>query len=981
MHRRLLPCLLLLLAASPLLAQDESVKPGINDHFKDPDLKKFIGTFEGESREIFSRREAILKACKIKSGMAVADVGAGTGLFTRLFAKEVGPRGKVYAVDIAQKFLDHIKKAAKEAKLDNIETVLCDQKSSKLPANSVDLIFICDTYHHFEFPQRTLATLHKALKPGGQIVLVDFHRIPGKSRKWLLDHVRAGQDVFVKEIETAGFRKVGEEKGLGLKENYFVRFEKVEAKKKTPTSLRFNRDVRPILSDNCFACHGPDKSKRRGDLRLDTKEGARGTVVPGKPDESELIKRLLHDDVKKKMPPAKATRRPTKKQIETIRQWVAEGAKWEPHWAFILPTRPTPPVVHGAVNPIDAFLLERLKKEGLSFSKEAPRPTLIRRLSFDLTGLPPTPAEVSAFINDRRPDAYERLVDRLLASPRFGERMALDWLDSARYADSNGYQSDRDRIMWPWRDWVVRQFNANVPFDTFTVEQIAGDLLPRATVQQQLATGFHRNHPLNGEGGRIAEESRVDYVVDRVDTTATVWLGLTLGCARCHDHKFDPFTSKEYYQLYAFYNSIDESGAVDRGGNANPVLEMATPEQEKKRAELKKEVAVAEAKVKGADAKTKPAAEKELKAKRDALTKFERGIVNVMVMRDRPKPRESHILIRGAYDKYGAKVEPLVIEKLARAPAGSPKNRLALARWLVDPKNPLPARVLANRYWQLIFGTGIVKTAEDFGVQGEPPSHAELLDFLAVEFRDSGWDTKRLIRLMVTSRAYRQSSATTPALREKDPLNRLLARSSRYRLPSLMIRDQALALSGLLVEKIGGPPVKPYQPAGIWEEFSFGFIRYTQDHGDKLYRRALYTFWRRTVAPTNLFDVAARQVCEVKPVRTNTPTHALITLNDVTYAEAHRVLASRVLREGGDDKIGWLFQLATGRRLNGTERMVLARALARLRLHYEKAPEQARALIRAGEYPVDDKAGPAELAAWTGLCGLVLNLDEVITRE
>ncbi|MBY0232627.1 MAG: PSD1 and planctomycete cytochrome C domain-containing protein [Gemmataceae bacterium] len=742
--------------------------------------------------------------------------------------------------------------------------------------------------------------------------------------------------------------------------------------------LEFNRDVRPILSDACFACHGPDKAKRKGGLRLDTQEGARGTVVPGKPDESELVKRLLHHDPKKRMPPAASVRRVTKEETDILRRWIAEGAKWQPHWAYIVPQRPAVPAAGGA-NPIDAFIRDRLIREKLGPSPEAPRSTLLRRLSSDLTGLPPAPEEVRAFVEDKRPDATERLVDRLLASPRYGERLALDWLDSARYADSNGYQSDRDRIMWPWRDWAVREFNRNAPFDRFTVEQIAGDLLPGATSDQRLATGFHRNHPLNGEGGRIAEESRVDYVVDRVDTTATVWLGLTLGCARCHDHKFDPFSSKDYYRLYAYFNSIDESGAVDRGGNANPVMEFATPAQEKRRAELRAVLAEKEKRRKEAPPKARGSADKEAKAARDALNAHERTILNVMVMKDRPKPRDSFILVRGAYDKYGEKVEPGVIESLAKPTEKAP-NRLALARWLVDPKNPLPARVLVNRYWQLMLGAGLVRTPEDFGVQGEPPTHPELLDWLAVEFRED-WDLKRLLRLMATSDAYRQSSAMSAALKERDPQNRLLARASRFRLPSVMIRDQALAHAGLLVDRGGGPSVKPYQPAGIWEEFSFGFIKYVQDHGEALYRRSLYTFWRRTVGPTSFFDTAARQVCEVKPVRTNTPIHALVTLNDVAYAEAYRVMASRVLREGGEDKLGWLFKLATARTPTARERAVLSRAMERLRAQYKADPASAKEVLKAGEWPVDEKADAAELAAWAGVCSLVMNLDEAITRE
>jgi len=968
------------LMVASLEAQEKSVKPGINEPFKNPDLKKFLSTFEGESREIFSRREAILKAVGLKAGMQVADIGAGTGLFTRAFAAQVGPDGKVYAVDIAKKFLEHIDQTAQEAGLKNILTVLGTDRSTELKPGSIDLAFICDTYHHFEFPQRTLASLHAALRPGGKLIVIDFHRIPGKSRAWLLEHVRAGQEVFRKEIEEAGFRFLEEVTDLGLKENYFLRFEKIDPKKPARPQkpkpqegkLQFNRDIRPILSDACFTCHGPDKAKRKAGLRLDQEESAR--AVLGKPEDSELLFRLTTDNPHQVMPPPHSPRQLRKDEIALLQRWVAQGAPYEPHWAFVAPS------VRGPVA-IDPYIDAALTRVGLTANEQAPRSTLIRRLSLDLTGLPPTPAEVDAFVHDTRPDAYEHLVERLLASPRFGERFAMDWLDSARYADSNGYQSDRDRTMWPWRDWVIRAFNANLPLDQFTLEQLAGDLLPGASREQILATGFHRNHPLNGEGGRIAEESRVDYVVDRVDTTATVWLGLTLGCARCHDHKYDPFTAKDYYRLYAYFNSIDESGAVDRSGNANPVLELPTPAQEKQRAEQDARLRQLEAGLKAAPAKIRPSIEKELKAARDAKAALERSILNVMVLRDRPTPRDSHVLVRGAYDKYGEKVTPGVIDWLAPPPADAPANRLALARWLLDPRHPLTARVLVNRYWQLFFGTGLVKTPEDFGVQGEMPSHPELLDMLAVEFRESGWDLKRLVRRIVTSEVYKRSSRQTEEQRERDPLNRWLARGPRYRLPSLMIRDQALALSGLLVEQIGGPPVKPYQPPGIWEEFSFGFIRYQQDHGAALYRRSLYTFWRRTVGPTNLFDTAARLVCEVKPVRTNTPLHALITLNDVTYAEAYRVLAERVLREGGSDRIGWLFKLATARAIHPRERAILERTYQRLLAEYRAHPHAAEQVVGVGEWRVPSDLAVAEVAALAGVCSLVMNLDEVITRE
>jgi hypothetical protein len=751
-----------------------------------------------------------------------------------------------------------------------------------------------------------------------------------------------------------------------------------------PAPLAFNRDVRPILSDACFHCHGPDRAKRKAGLRLDTAEGAKSVLGPGKPAESELFARITTHERDKRMPPARSGRSLSAAQVAVLERWIRQGAAYQDHWAYLAPKRPPVPVAPGATNPIDSFILAKLNGRGLSLSPAAPRSTLIRRLSLDLTGLPPTLGEVDAFLADSRPDAWERLVDRLLVSPRFGERMALDWLDSARYADSNGYQSDGTRTMWPWRDWAARSFNANMSFDRFTVEQIAGDLLPGATTEQKLATGFHRNLPLNGEGGRIAEESRIDYVVDRVDTTAAVWLGLTLGCSRCHDHKYDPFTQKEYYGLFAYFNSINESGAVDRGGNAAPVLALPTPTQLKRQAELRAQLAALEHEERKADPKAKGDLPKKLKVKRDELAAFERTIVSVMVMEDRPKPRGTFVLVRGAWDKPGRRVTHGVPAKLGPLPKDAPPNRLGLARWLVGANNPLTARVIVNRYWQMLFGAGLVKTAEDFGVQGEAPSHPELLDWLAVEFREGGWDLKALLRTIVSSSTYRQSSRVTPSLRERDPDNRLLSRAPRFRLPSTVIRDQALALSGLLFERLGGPPVRPYQPPGIWEEMSFGRIRYRQDHGPDLYRRSLYTFWRRTVSPPNLFDTAARQVCEVKPSRTNTPVHALVTLNDVTYVEAARVLAEEAMRRGGKgpaQRLAWLFRRATARRPAPRELAVLQRAHKRLLGQYRADLPSALALLKVGETPADATKDAAELAAYAGAASLILNLDEVITRE
>jgi hypothetical protein len=758
---------------------------------------------------------------------------------------------------------------------------------------------------------------------------------------------------------------------------------------------------------------------------------------------------------------------------------------------------------------------------------------LIRRVTLDLTGLPPSLEEIDAFLRDRSPNAYEMVVDRLLASPRFGERMAWDWLDAARYADSNGYQGDPERTMWPWRDWVVRAFNVNLPYDQFTIWQLAGDLLPRdpnaGSQDPILATGFNRNHMHNGEGGRIPEETRVENVFDRVETTATVWLGATFTCARCHDHKFDPFTMRDYFGLYDFFNQSSEDGRAGggvRSGQIPPVLDLSTPAEEERleRAdqrrnaaaqqveefELKKfprppgapltesdaarlpgnlpiYIAQTEPKKRGVDTlveainyfKKRDAAYADVLKnllgavrERDAA---QAGITRVMVMDTLEKPRDTFVLVRGAYDKPttnqvfaamparlagSARVSPADFgvspessSSVAREknegsgatpePAvGTPalaerQTRLDLARWLVSPENPLTARVTVNRFWQSFFGTGLVKTAEDFGVQGEKPSHPELLDWLAVEFMSPGksstkgndenkgssatsfpsvqsesahgWDVKALIRLIVTSATYRQSSAvkslngekvksgqpsdsahrfndaTIPPfnLHEVDPENRLLARGPRHRLPSWMLRDTALAAGGLLVDRLSGPSVKPYQPEGIWEEATFGKKSYTQDEGAALYRRSLYVFWRRIVGPTMFFDSAARQVCEVKPKRTNTPLHALSTLNDITYVEAARALAERVMLAApkADARLETAFRLVTARKPTAAERKILLNRLDALQQQFTANADAAQQLLAVGESRRNETLDRIDHAAWTGLCQLVLNLDEAISKE
>ncbi len=601
-----------------------------------------------------------------------------------------------------------------------------------------------------------------------------------------------------------------------------------------------------------------------------------------------------------------------------------------------------------------------------------------------MTGLPPSLAEREAFLADKSPKAYAKVVDRLLSSPRFGERMAWEWLDAARYADTNGYQEDRYRPMYPWRDWVVEAFNKNLPFDQFTVEQLAGDLLPNATFTQKLATGFNRNHMLNGEGGRIPEESRVEYVVDRVDTTSTLWMGMTLACARCHDHKFDPLAQKEYYRLYSYFNNITETGGIDRDGVAFPAMPYLVGEDAQRADALQQQIATLEKRAADAAPDVKPAAQKELDAVKKQLTDLRNAAPQVMIMEERPTPREAFIMERGAYDKPGEKVMMGVPAVLNPLPKDAPNNRLGFAKWLVSPENPLTARVAVNRLWQTVFGMGLVKTAEDFGAQGSPPSHPDLLDWLASEYVRLKWDTKALLRLLVTSATYRQSSAVSPQLLTADPENRLYARAPRYRLPAFMLRDQALFVSGLLVEKLGGAPVKPYQPEGVWEDFSYGKITYAQDHGEALYRRSLYTFWRRSMAPTTLFDTASRRVCQVRTERTNTPLQSLTLLNDVTYTEASRLLAERVFKEGGaapDSRLALAFRLAVGRNLTAIESKILLKRLKATTEYYRAHLPEAEKLLSVGEKPRDKAFDAAEIAALSAVMSVILNLDEVLNKE
>ena len=1033
----------------------------------------------------------------------------------------------------------------------------------------------------------------------------------------------------------------------------------------TPEKIQFNRDIRPILSENCFYCHGQDASHREAKLRLDERDDATRdrdgffVIAPGKPEESELIARLLSKDPEEQMPPPNANKHVTPEQTALLRRWIAEGATYEKHWSFVAPVRaPLPgPVAQPSAlnaqlsrNPIDAFVLARLARENLSPSPPAAPETWLRRASFDLIGLPPTPAELDAFaraVIENPKSAYENAVDRLLASPHYGERQAIEWLDAARYADTHGFNNDSTRTMWRWRDWVIDAFNANLPYDRFITEQIAGDLLPQPTLEQRIATGFARNHVINSEGGIIEEEYRVEYVADRVRTLSTAWLGLTMECAKCHDHKFDPVTQRDYYRLFAFFNQTSERGEDGRVANAVPMIPAPTRTQQAALAEQTRELAALDAQLAparsaspwrpadparlepvlaaarakitadpgvallptetdpagvagsawrpdlaqpapkvaatafdfraksgltlafwlnpdadnprdvalfsainyvgsaddstygrgrelrlidgeielrlserypayavvvrtvgaairpgqwrhvamvysgganaagvryfidgqeqpvhvhfdglpgepkqaefllGADnapagarwrgaldeARSFPRAldaaavrarfqsealpyaaaraaagtadvvtlgwlrdtlladadpTRALSARRTALHEahlaLHRSLPTAMIMDELPEPRPTFVLDRGNYNAPGEPVTAGVPEALLSTPwpAGAPHNRLGLARWLTQPDHPLTARVVVNRFWAQLFGTGLVKTLEDFGYQSEWPSHPELLDTLARDFIDGGWNTKELLKTIVLSATYRQSSATTPALTARDPENRLLARGPRVRLPAELIRDQALAVSGLLTAQIGGPSVYPYQPEKLYEgivvDAPYPSTKWGVSTGADLHRRSLYTFWKRTIPHPAMttFDAPDREFCSVRRARTNTPLQALALWNEPGYLEAARLLGTRMLREGGTNdpaRVAFAFRLATGRRPKPTETAVLTKTLAQLRSEFTANGSDAYAFAKTGASPMDPLLAPAELAAHTAVANMILSLDETITKN
>jgi mono/diheme cytochrome c family protein len=753
-------------------------------------------------------------------------------------------------------------------------------------------------------------------------------------------------------------------------------------------AVDFNRDIRPILSENCFKCHGPDPASRKAGLRLDLRENAIGkgesgqvAVAPGAPDRSELLRRVGSGDPNSVMPPPKAGKRLSDHQVQLLAGWIEGGAPYAQHWAYVKPVRPPTPAVSNPTwpgNDFDRFILARLEREGLSPAPEADRWILARRVALDLTGLPPTLEEAEAFVNDTRPNAYERWVDALLAKPAFGEHWARMWLDLARYADSAGYADDPLRTIWPYRDYVIRAFNANLPFDRFTLEQIAGDLLPEGEItdETRTATAFHRNTMTNSEGGTDDEEFRNAAVVDRVNTTLSVWMGTSMACAQCHTHKYDPRSQEEYFKLFALFNNTEDADRPDE----SPLLDLTPAAEKAERARLEAELRELET----ASQQT-PTADT---SNRLARVKRELGGLKpttVPVMRELPpgKRRETRIHERGNFRALGARVTPGVPAVFPPLPGDAPADRLALARWLTHPDNPLTARVLANRLHEQIFGIGLVRTSEEFGTQGEPPSYPELLDWLATEWVNQGWDFKRHLKMLVTSATYRQASKVTGALRERDPDNLLLARGPRFRMTAEVIRDQALAVSGLLSSKMYGPPVRPPQPSlGLAAAFG-STLDWKTSEGEDRFRRGLYTEWRRTSPYASLatFDAPSREVCALRRPRSNTPLQALVTLNDPVYFEAAQALARRTAAHPGtvSERVAYTFRLCLTRPPTEPERSRILAFYDSMRRHFEKVPAKA-AEVAGLDAAKAARTPPEELAAWTLVANAVMNLDEFLMR-
>ena len=817
-------------------------------------------------------------------------------------------------------------------------------------------------------------------------------------------------------------------------------------------AISFNRDIRPLLSDNCFHCHGPDASHRQADLRLDLRDEAvaTGAIVPGKAAESSLVERIRSTDPDLVMPPPESHKKLDAKQKELLARWIDEGAQYQKHWAYEPPVKATVPA---GTKAIDHLVGARLATLGLKPSAEADRRTLIRRLAFDLTGLPPTPEDVDAFVNDPSPDAYEKLVDRLLASPHYGERMAIGWLDVVRFADTIGYHSDNPRNVWPYRDYVIRAFNDNKPFDRFTIEQLAGDLLPDATQETRIASAFNRLLLTTEEGGAQPKDYEARMLTDRVRAVGAVWLGQTTGCSGCHDHKFDPITMRDFYSLGAFFADVEERAI----GKREDGMVVAPPDDLKKLADLDAALAAAKQKLgtvtpqldaaqkqwehdvaaydvtlpelkpdtKATDAEKKTATQvaaalkkefaKRNGVERETIQKYFRSVVSPQLFRSeqdafakaekdrndfygpltkclvtvkKPAPSVVRILPRGNWmDESGEVMKPAFPGYLpAPTITGREPNRLDLAQWLVSRDHPLTARVVMNRLWKQFFGTGLSRVLDDLGAQGEPPVHPELLDWLACEFMDSKWDMKHMVRTIVTSATYKQTSVASAAAIAADPANRELARQSAWRVDAELVRDAALATSGLLVRTIGGPSVKPYQPDGYWENLNFPPRAYPADTAEKQYRRGLYTWWQRSfLHPSMLaFDAPSREECCAERTRSNIPQQALALLNDPSYVEASRAFAARIVKEGGsspDERVAWAWRQVL-QRLPRVEELETVMPLYRQHLAaYQADRAAADAFMKVGFAPAPAGVDPAELAAWTHVARVLLNLHETITRN
>jgi hypothetical protein len=741
-----------------------------------------------------------------------------------------------------------------------------------------------------------------------------------------------------------------------------------------PEEVSFNNHIRPILSDRCFSCHGPDENKREAGLRLDTEKDAYAVlkdtkgvhgIVPGNPQASGVFLRLIAEDPAERMPPLASNLSLTRHELDLIEKWIRQGAKYEKHWAFIPPKKhPLPSVVDKSwpVNEIDYFVLSKLEASSLEPNEKASKENLLRRVSLEVTGLPPTLADMDRFLNDVSPDAYEKLIDRLLRAPAYGERMALQWLDISRYADSYGYQDDQWRSQWPWRDWVIHAFNQNMPYSRFLLWQLAGDMLPNASSEQVLATAFGRNHKITEEQGVIDEEYRVNYVLDRTNTFSKGVLGITMECAQCHDHKFDPFSQKNYYQLFAFFNNTADKG-----------LQIANSRESKP-----------------ATFPTMTIGKRDLAGILNFINNPDTSSIHVSVMGELKEKRKTHVLLRGVYDAPGIEVLPSTPEAILPLDTIQfPRNRIGLAKWTVSKDNPLTARVFVNQIWASVFGRGIVTSAGDFGSQGDLPSHPELLDWLAADFVEHGWNVKRLVRQMVTSATYRQSSRLTKDKMEIDPENKFLSRMSRVRLPAELIRDQVLASSGLLSKTIGGPSFKPYQPEGIWEVRSSGrgnLKRYVQDHGEQLYRRGIYTFIKLTSPPPNMlvFDASNRDQCEVTRMRTNTPLQALVMMNDPIILEASRVFAGRLLnlKAGNElDRLRLAFRQILSRSPEDKEVAMLDTYYKNEKHRYRQHPKDAYAFLQVGESQRQSAPDLIQHAALMSVVHMIYNLEETITKN